>query len=149
MRRDRAAIAFCVMLLTPALHYAMDEQIILTPALEISAMWRAIALPIGVGLMAILGICHLLREEHYAATCIAVSLTLSVMLGFYLISPALPQIGNYNLLIFFVGFVAVTVASGIPIAFCFGLATFGYLSLSTTVPLEVVVGTMDEGIVFI
>jgi len=67
------------------------------------------------------------------------------MLGFYLISPALPQIGNYNLLIFFVGFVAVTVASGIPIAFCFGLATFGYLSLSTTVPLEVVVGTMDEG----
>jgi len=30
-----AAIAFCVMLLTPALHYAMDEQIILTPALEI------------------------------------------------------------------------------------------------------------------
>lgn len=140
-----AAIAFCLMLLMPALHYAMDEQIILTPALEISAMWRAIALPIGVALMAVLGTCHLLREKNHVATYLAIALTLSVMLFFYLISPALPQLGNYNLLIFFVGFVALTVVAGIPIAFCFGLATFGYLSLSTTVPLEVVVGTMDEG----
>ena len=32
-----------------------------------------------------------------------------------------------------------------PIAFSFGLATFGYLALTTNTPLPVVVGRMDEG----
>ena len=34
---------------------------------------------------------------------------------------------------------------GVPIAFAFGLATFGYLALTTRTPLVVVVGRMDEG----
>ena len=54
-------------------------------------------------------------------------------------------LGNVNLLIFFVGVVACTVFAGVPIAFSFGLATFGYLSLTTDVPMMVVVGRMDEG----
>jgi tripartite ATP-independent transporter DctM subunit len=41
--------------------------------------------------------------------------------------------------------VAGTVLSGVPIAFCFGLATFGYLAVATTMPLTVVVSRMDEG----
>ncbi|RYG58079.1 MAG: TRAP transporter large permease, partial [Alphaproteobacteria bacterium] len=47
--------------------------------------------------------------------------------------------------IFFVGIVGLLVLSGVPIAFAFGLATFGYLALSTTKPVNVIVGRMDEG----
>ena len=36
-------------------------------------------------------------------------------------------------------------ALGVPIAFAFGLATFGYLALTTSTPLVVVVSRMDEG----
>ena len=38
------------------------------------------------------------------------------------------------------------VAIGVPIAFCFGFATLSYLALTTSVPLNTVVGRMDEGI---
>ena len=35
--------------------------------------------------------------------------------------------------------------AGVPIAFAFGLATFGYLALDHATPLPVIVGRMDEG----
>ena len=57
----------------------------------------------------------------------------------------LRALGNYNLLIFFVGLVAAMVFAGVPIAFSFGLATFGYLALTTDMPMMVMVGRMDEG----
>ena len=41
-------------------------------------------------------------------------------------------LGNLKLLICFVGVIGLTVLSGMPIAFSFGLATFAYLSLATT-----------------
>ena len=44
------------------------------------------------------------------------------------LEPVLRPLGNYNLLIFFVGVVAAMVFAGVPIAFSFGLATFGYLA---------------------
>jgi tripartite ATP-independent transporter DctM subunit len=49
------------------------------------------------------------------------------------------------LLIFFVGVAGACVFAGIPIAFAFGLATFGYLALTTSTPMPVIVGRMDEG----
>ena len=50
-----------------------------------------------------------------------------------------------NLVIFFVGVVAANVFAGVPIAFSFALATFGYLALTTSTPMMVMVGRMDEG----
>jgi tripartite ATP-independent transporter DctM subunit len=41
--------------------------------------------------------------------------------------------------------VAAAVFAGVPIAFAFGLAIFGYLALATRTPLMVLVGRMDEG----
>jgi hypothetical protein len=59
--------------------------------------------------------------------------------------PCIRQLGNLNLLVFFVGVVAATVFAGVPIAFAFGLAVFGYLALTTQTPLMVLIGRMDEG----
>ena len=57
----------------------------------------------------------------------------------------LAPLGNLNLLIFFVLLVAILVFAAVPIAFAFGLATFAYITLTTTTPDTVVVGRMDEG----
>ncbi|MGH8797274.1 MAG: TRAP transporter large permease, partial [Caldimonas sp.] len=59
--------------------------------------------------------------------------------------PLFRGLGNLNLILFFVIGVAVCVCAGVPIAFAFGLATFGYLALTTSTPLIVMVGRMDEG----
>ena len=64
---------------------------------------------------------------------------------FWLAEPLFRQLGNLNLVIFFVGVVAASVFAGVPIAFAFGLAIFGYLTLTTQTPLLVLVGRMDEG----
>ena len=63
----------------------------------------------------------------------------------WLAGPVLAPLGKLNLLIFFVGVVAFTVFAGVPIAFSFALATFGYLALTTRTPMLVMVGRLDEG----
>ncbi|RYZ00479.1 MAG: TRAP transporter large permease, partial [Comamonadaceae bacterium] len=51
----------------------------------------------------------------------------------------------FNLVLFFVVVVGACVFGGVPIAFSFALATFGYLALTTRTPLLVMVGRLDEG----
>src|SRR3546814_19958713 len=54
-------------------------------------------------------------------------------------------LGKLNLLIFFAGVVGACVFAGVPIAFSFALATFGFLALTTRTPMLVMVGRLDEG----
>lgn len=140
-----ASIAFLLMTVGPAVEFAMEERMITTPALEISGAWRASALPAGIGLMLIIGIISLLRSPHRRVALSAVA-TIAVLVGaFYAAGGVFPKLGNYNLLIFFVGIVGALVFAGVPIAFAFGLATVGYISLATRVPEIVIIGRMDEG----
>ena len=69
----------------------------------------------------------------------------AVIAVFWLAQPWLRPLGNINLIIFFVGVAGFCVFAGVPIAFGFGLATYGYLALTTHTPLMVLVGRMDEG----
>src|SRR6478609_9275329 len=46
-----AALAFLVMIAWPAYEYAYEESFITTPALQVPNIWRAAALPVGIGLM--------------------------------------------------------------------------------------------------
>ncbi|WP_159834978.1 TRAP transporter large permease [Burkholderia sp. 8Y] len=140
-----APLAFMVLVIGPALDFAQDESFITTPALDISNSWRAAALPIGSGLMLLVACLRLIRVGDWKLTTGALVLVAAIAGAFYAASPLLKGLGNFNLLIFFVGLVAACVLSGVPIAFSFGLATFGYLALTTSTPLVVVVGRMDEG----
>ena len=116
-----------------------------TPALEISGAWRASALPVGLGLMLITGIIALLRTAHRYTAVAAIASVAAVCFALYATGGYFPKFGNYNLLIFFVGIVGALVLAGVPIAFAFGLATIGYISIATHVPTLVVIGRMDEG----
>ena len=140
-----AALGFLLLVLEPAWDFATDEAFITTPALEISNMWRAAALPVGFVLMLTAAVLRLLQAANVRLMLIAMLLVVVIMAGLVLLQPVLRPLGNANLLIFFVGLVAFMVFAGVPIAFSFGLATFGYLSLTTNVPIQVIVGRMDEG----
>lgn len=140
-----AAIAFLLMILPHALEYAEEENFIVTPALEISNAWRASALPAGMALMLVAAGFRLLRFGSLKPVLLAIGITVALILLFWLIGPALKPLGKLNLVVFFVGVVALNVFSGVPIAFSFALATFGYLSLTTSTPLIVMVGRLDEG----
>jgi tripartite ATP-independent transporter DctM subunit len=140
-----ASIAFLVLVIYPAGEYAYEESFIVTAAMEVNNAWRASAIPIGMALMVIVALLRLLRTSSFKQTGIALAATAAAVLLFWFAQPLLQPLGKLNLIIFFVGIVAATVLSGVPIAFSFALATFGYLALTTSTPLLVMVGRMDEG----
>jgi tripartite ATP-independent transporter DctM subunit len=143
-----APLAFLVLVLPHAWHYAEEEGFIVTAALEISNSWRAAALPAGIGLMIVaagLRLARLLRDTDRAMALAAIVATLAVMAALWMAGPALKPLGQLNLIVFFVALVGVLVFSGVPIAFGFAIATFGYLALTTSTPLLVMVGRLDEG----
>ena len=140
-----AALAFLLMIAWPSFEYAYEESFITTPALQIANVWRAAALPVGIGLMALFALLRLARagdRKVVLAAALSVGLLIAV---FWLAQPWLRPLGNINLIIFFVGVAGFCVFAGVPIAFGFGLAIFGYLALTTRTPLMVLVGRMDEG----
>jgi tripartite ATP-independent transporter DctM subunit len=140
-----AALAFLLLIAWPAYEYAYEESFITTPALQIANIWRAAALPVGIGLMALFALLRLARAGDIRVVASAV-LSVALLIGiFWLAQPWLRPLDNFNLIIFFVGVAGFCVFTGVPIAFGFGLAIFGYLALTTRTPLMVLVGRMDEG----
>ena len=140
-----ACLAFLAMVLWPAWQHASDEGDITTPALEISNLWREIAMPVGIALMGSFAILRLLREASARHIVAALVIVGGLCAAFWFGRGAFADLGRLNLLIFFVGIAAGCVLAGIPIAFAFGLGTFGYLALSTETPMPVMIGRMDEG----
>jgi tripartite ATP-independent transporter DctM subunit len=140
-----AALSFLLLIAWPAYEYAYEESFITTPALQIPNVWRAAALPVGTGLMALFALLRLARTNNIRVMLGAVLSVALLIAIFWLAQPWLHPLGNINLIIFFVGVAGFCVFAGVPIAFGFGLAIFGYLALTTRTPLMVLVGRMDEG----
>jgi tripartite ATP-independent transporter DctM subunit len=133
------------MIVWPAYEFAADEAIVTSPSLEISNAWRASALPAGLVLMAVMAVIRLLKVGDWRQVASAFGTVALVSIIFYALGPVFKDLGNTNLLIFFVGLTATMVLLGVPIAVAFGLATFGFLTLTTSLPITVMVGRMDEG----
>jgi tripartite ATP-independent transporter DctM subunit len=140
-----ASVAFLVLIIWPSIDYAHEESFIVTPALEVSNAWRAAAIPVGIGIMLAMALLRLLRVCSGRQIAVAVLGMAALVGAFWLAAPLFATLGKFNLVIFFVVVVAATVLSGVPIAFSFALATFGYLALTTRTPLLVMVGRLDEG----
>ncbi|WP_439406191.1 TRAP transporter large permease subunit [Bradyrhizobium sp. DASA03076] len=140
-----ASLAFLVLVVWPAYEFAADEAFVTTPALEIVNSWRAAALPIGIGLMLVAAVLRLIRIASLRSLLASVAMVAGIITSFVLLAPVLKPLGNLNLLIFFVFLVGAMVFAAVPIAFAFGLATVGYLALTTSTPDVVMIGRMDEG----
>ncbi|WP_271600890.1 TRAP transporter large permease [Bradyrhizobium sp. CCBAU 45384] len=140
-----ASMAFLLLVIQPAYEFAADEVFVTTPALGIVNSWRAAALPVGIGLMLVAAVLRLIRIASLRSMLTALVLVAVIITVFALLAPALKPLGNLNLLIFFVFVVGAMVFAAVPIAFAFGLATVGYLTLTTSTPDVVIIGRMDEG----
>jgi tripartite ATP-independent transporter DctM subunit len=138
-----AAALFLVCVLQPALRYVQNEQVVGLSTIDISLAWRAAAMPAGLALM-LLSI--VLRARRPTLAEAAGFLALVAVAGvLFMLRPTFLKLGTLNLLVFFLGIAGATVLSGIPIAFSFGLATLGYLGLSTRIPVSVLISRMDAG----
>jgi len=139
-----AAIGFLAAILPAAYAYVENEAMVSIMSLDVSMAWRAAAMPVGIALMILTALFRMAGRPvgHLLTALLIVAAAFATMLALH---PVLPGLGRANLLIFFVGVVSVTVFAGIPIAVSFGLATLGYLALSTRVPISVLVARMDTG----
>jgi tripartite ATP-independent transporter DctM subunit len=140
-----ASLAFLALTIAPACEYAISESFITTPALGIPNSWRVAALPVGILLMLYLGLVRLFKQSSFVSIAVALVVSAVILFAANSIGSNMRSLGQWNLLIFFVGVVAVTIFAGVPIAFSFGLATFGYLALATHLPTIVMIGRIDEG----
>ena len=134
---------FLAIVLGPAISYAQNQWVVQTPALGLPDTLRAAAIPVGVGLMLIEALLRLTRHGR-RDIAFATLVLAGVGAALWAATPALQAMGNWNLLVFFVGLLGVGVLSGVPIAFAFGLATVAYLLVATDAPLSVVLGQMDD-----
>ncbi len=136
---------FVLEMLVPAKEYVVSEAAITMPALQISAAYSVSAILVGMILMLIITIVRLAGAASLRSVACAVALAVGMSLLAILAKPILNVIGNLNLILFFVILVGVLVFISVPIAFSFGVATFSFLSLTTQIPLVIVVNRMTEG----
>ena len=97
-----SAVAFLALVVRPSYEYASDEAFVTTPAMGIPNSWRAAALPIGLGLMLLVGVIQIFRISRLREAFMALSLVALVMGAMALIAPLFTALGNWNLFVFFV-----------------------------------------------
>src|SRR5436853_6556126 len=98
-----AALAFLILIAWPSYEYAYEESFITTPALQIANVWRAAALPVGIGLMALFALLRLARTGDVRTLLGAIGTVTLLIALFWLAEPWLRSLGNLNLIVFFVG----------------------------------------------
>src|SRR5882724_2707041 len=75
-----AALTFLLLVAWPAYEYAYEESFITTPALQIPNIWRAAALPVGIGLMALFALLRLARAGD-VGTVLRALLSVTLLVG--------------------------------------------------------------------
>lgn len=140
-----AVAVFLMGLIYPAIEHVESEWIMRTPALDIPSGIRVTAIAVGLILM-------LTVVAVYAAKTVPVHALTTAILGVgafvglcWWFSPQIANLGLLNILLFLCGLVALCLIAGVPIAFCFGCGVMAFLAFSSSVPLVVIVGRMDEG----
>ena len=137
--------AVLLALLSPAWQHFDTLAEGLSPVMQINEGWRGAALLVGVALMMLSAMQNLLRVADLRQIVVAIVLVAAAagLLEWY--GPALEEMGNASLVLFFIVFLVAAMALGVPIAFAFLLGTVGYVAFATTVPVSIVPDRMDEG----
>lgn len=136
---------FLIALMKPAVEYAMEEWAIITPALNIPNSFRVSAIPFGFAAMLVIVLTFAVRTSRVRDLMLSALIIGAIALALWYFMPTLIRAGNSKLILFLVIFVAVALAMGVPIAFCFGVGTLSYLAFATRVSTFVMIGRMDEG----
>ena len=138
-------IAVLVAMILPAYEHFDELRDGVTPVLEINEGWRGAAIVGGIVVMLITAIQTLLRIADWRQIGAALVVVGAAIGALFWFAPALEDMGNSNLILFFVVFVAGSMVIGMPIAFSFLLGTVGFIAFATSIPVSIVPDRMDEG----
>ncbi len=140
-----AMAALLLTLIWPAYQYTREEWIILTPALSMPHAFKVGAIAFGFSAMLLMVAVYAGRTVKRPALVFGVLVVAAVVGACWALSPQLARLGMANIPIFLGGFTVVCLLAGVPIAFCFGIGAVCLLAFTTSMPLMVVIGRMDEG----
>lgn len=132
-------------LLVPGYPYAVQQAAILTPVMQIPGSWEIYGQLVALVILLYVALRQLFDGATWRELALLAGLVLVIGVSLWQLEPMFDDLGNADLLIFFIGVVGVCIFMGVPIAFSFGIATFGYIHFTTSIPLGVVVGQMDQG----
>jgi tripartite ATP-independent transporter DctM subunit len=137
--------AVLLAMILPSYHHFENLAVGTSPVMEINEGWRGSAVLVGCVLMLVTALQNLARECNWKQALFALAVVGAAGVALTWFGPDLEDLGNANLLLFFVGFVAVAMAIGVPIAFCFMFGTVSFIAFATPIPLSIVPDRMDEG----
>ena len=132
-------------LIVPGLSYAAAQQAFLTPVLQVPGSWEIIGQLAALVLLLYVALRQLLGQASWVELALVLAFGAVVFLALGSLEAQFDDLGNYDLLIFFIGVVSLCIFSGAPIAFSFATATFGYMHFTTNIPLSVIITQMDQG----
>ncbi len=132
-------------LLVPGLSYANQQSAILTPVLQLPGSVEIYGQLAGLALLLYVALRQLLGGARWGELAGVLLLGAAVFTGLYFLQDWFDDIGNGALLVFFIGIVGFCIFVGVPIAFSFAIATFGYLHFTSSIPLATIISQMDQG----
>jgi len=131
-------------LIVPGLDYARQQAAILTPVLQVPASWETYGQLAALVLLLYVALRQLLGGAHWIEIACVLAFGAVVWFALDRIENTF-DLGNADLLIYFIGMVGVCIFLGVPIAFSFATATFAYIHFTSTIPLSVIISQMDQG----
>ncbi len=140
-----ATAVFTCVLVVPGIDYMQQQQAITMPTLQIPGSWEIAGELVALVLLLLTAVRQLLAGATWRELLVTFGIGLMIGIGFWLLEPVFDDIGNANLVIFFVGMVGLYIVCGIPIAFSFGVSTAAYIFYTSMIPLSVIISQMDQG----
>jgi tripartite ATP-independent transporter DctM subunit len=131
-------------LIIPGMDYAVQQQAILTPTLQMPGSWEIYGELAALVLLLYVALRQLLGEASWTEIASVVIFCAIIWFALDRIENAF-DLGNADLLIYFLGMVGICIFLGVPIAFSFAIATFSYIHFTSTIPLSVILSQMNQG----
>lgn len=137
-------VAVALFLIVPGLSYAQQQAAILTPVLQMPASWEIYGQLAALVLLLYVALRQLLDGANWIEIAFVLIFSAAIWFALERIENAF-DLGNADLLIYFIGMVGFCIFLGVPIAFSFAIATFAYIHFTSTIPLSVIITQMDQG----
>lgn len=132
-------------LLVPGLSYASQQTAILTPVMQLPGSVEIYGQLVALVLLLYVALRQLLGNADWPDLLGVLAFAAATFAVLYWLQDWFDDIGNGSLIVFFLGMTGFCIFVGVPIAFSFAIATFGYLHFTSNIPLATIISQMDQG----
>ncbi len=136
---------FTICVLVPGITFTIQQNAILMPTLQIPGSVEVVGQMVALAPLFYTALRQLFVGAKLAELLATAAFDLVVGFGLSFAEPLLDDIGNGDLVVFFVVMVGICIFAGVPMAFSFGISTVAYIYYTSDIPLSVVVSQMDQG----